>query len=140
MAKISRNAPCPCASGKKYKRCCLPKEQAVAKKAARKDPIPAATPAGAFGDQEDDLAELTNAALDLINAGKLEEAEKACAELKRQYPNVVDWMELTGMIHEAQGEHQQAIEYYQRCLTTSRRTKTSSTTGSRIGTSGRSRS
>lgn len=24
--KISRNAPCPCASGKKYKKCCLPKE------------------------------------------------------------------------------------------------------------------
>jgi hypothetical protein len=24
----SRNAPCPCGSGKKYKKCCLPKEQA----------------------------------------------------------------------------------------------------------------
>lgn len=23
--KISRNAPCPCGSGKKYKRCCFPK-------------------------------------------------------------------------------------------------------------------
>jgi hypothetical protein len=22
MAKIGRNAPCPCGSGKKYKRCC----------------------------------------------------------------------------------------------------------------------
>ena len=26
MAKISRNAPCPCGSGKKYKKCCLGKE------------------------------------------------------------------------------------------------------------------
>ena len=26
MAKISRNAPCPCGSGKKYKRCCLHKD------------------------------------------------------------------------------------------------------------------
>lgn len=26
--KISRNAPCPCGSGKKYKKCCLNKEQA----------------------------------------------------------------------------------------------------------------
>lgn len=25
MANIGRNAPCPCGSGKKYKRCCLPK-------------------------------------------------------------------------------------------------------------------
>ena len=24
--KISRNAPCPCGSGKKYKKCCLGKE------------------------------------------------------------------------------------------------------------------
>ncbi|MBW2430077.1 MAG: SEC-C domain-containing protein, partial [Deltaproteobacteria bacterium] len=25
MAKIGRNEPCPCGSGKKYKRCCLTK-------------------------------------------------------------------------------------------------------------------
>jgi len=31
--KISRNEPCPCGSGKKYKKCCLPKEtQAAAQK------------------------------------------------------------------------------------------------------------
>lgn len=27
MKKLSRNAPCPCGSGKKYKKCCLPKEE-----------------------------------------------------------------------------------------------------------------
>src|SRR4051794_25588455 len=27
--KIGRNAPCPCGSGKKYKRCCLDKDQRV---------------------------------------------------------------------------------------------------------------
>lgn len=27
MAKIGRNAPCPCGSGKKYKKCCLDKEE-----------------------------------------------------------------------------------------------------------------
>ena len=27
MAKIGRNAPCPCGSGKKYKRCCLLRDQ-----------------------------------------------------------------------------------------------------------------
>ena len=25
--KVGRNDPCPCGSGKKYKKCCLPKEQ-----------------------------------------------------------------------------------------------------------------
>ena len=27
MPKIRRNAPCPCGSGKKYKKCCLRKHQ-----------------------------------------------------------------------------------------------------------------
>jgi hypothetical protein len=27
MGKPSRNAPCPCGSGKKYKKCCLPRDQ-----------------------------------------------------------------------------------------------------------------
>lgn len=29
-AKVSRNAPCPCGSGSKYKKCCLPKDEAAA--------------------------------------------------------------------------------------------------------------
>lgn len=29
MAKIGRNEPCPCGSGKKYKKCCLKNKQAV---------------------------------------------------------------------------------------------------------------
>jgi len=29
MAAIGRNAPCPCGSGKKYKRCCLLKAQQI---------------------------------------------------------------------------------------------------------------
>jgi uncharacterized protein len=28
--KVGRNDPCPCGSGKKYKSCCLPKEQKMA--------------------------------------------------------------------------------------------------------------
>jgi SEC-C motif len=39
MANIGRNAPCPCGSGKKYKKCCLPgalqqigKEESIEKK------------------------------------------------------------------------------------------------------------
>ena len=27
MVKIGRNAPCPCGSGKKYKKCCLRKDE-----------------------------------------------------------------------------------------------------------------
>ena len=27
MAKIKRNAPCPCGSGKKYKQCCMARDK-----------------------------------------------------------------------------------------------------------------
>lgn len=30
---INRNGPCPCGSGLKYKRCCLPREEAAKKRA-----------------------------------------------------------------------------------------------------------
>jgi SEC-C motif len=35
MAKTGRNGPCHCGSGKKYKRCCLEKDQAAASVAAQ---------------------------------------------------------------------------------------------------------
>lgn len=37
MSKIGRNDPCPCGSGKKYKKCCLPKEQQKSVASRRKD-------------------------------------------------------------------------------------------------------
>ena len=115
MAKTSRNAPWPCGSGKKYKKCCLAEEEAAT---APKSPTEKSSVIrDFFEDDEDNLDELSNGVLDLIEAGKLDEAEEACAELRRQYPDVIDWMERTGMIHEARGETQKAIEYYRRCLT-----------------------
>lgn len=36
-SKIGRNDPCPCGSGKKYKKCCLPKEQQRSVAVRRKD-------------------------------------------------------------------------------------------------------
>src|SRR5262249_9524269 len=37
----SRNDPCPCDSGKKYKKCCLPKDE-EARRANRPEPAPPA--------------------------------------------------------------------------------------------------
>lgn len=49
-ANLGRNAPCPCGSGRKYKQCCLAKDEAAARaaraKAASEAPPPAeGTPA-----------------------------------------------------------------------------------------------
>jgi tetratricopeptide (TPR) repeat protein len=66
--------------------------------------------------EEDNLDELSNRVVDLINDGRLDEAEVACQELKEQYPEVIDWLHRTAMLHEARGERPQAIEFYQRTL------------------------
>ena len=116
MAKISRNAPCPCGSGQKYKRCCLPKDQAAAPPLAQAGPVHRPAPADFFEDEDGDPTELSNRIVDLIDEGNLEEAEEACAELQRRFPEIIDWMERRGMLCEARGERPQAIEYYQQCL------------------------
>lgn len=122
MAKLNRNAACPCGSGKKYKRCCLPRDQEAA--ALRRDqaaPEIAATEASPslppiFAFDDDNLEELSNSVLDLIKEGRLDDAEDACKQLKSEFPDLIDWIERTGAVHEARGEADKAVEYYQRCL------------------------
>ena len=116
MVKINRNAACPCGSGKKYKRCCLPRDQETA--AQRRDQVapekpPSLPPLVAV---EDDIDRLSNSVLDLIKEGRLDEAEAACRQLKREFPDAIDWIERTGAVHEARGETEKALEYYRRCL------------------------
>jgi hypothetical protein len=36
MSKLGRNDPCPCGSGKKYKQCCLAKDEAKEREARTK--------------------------------------------------------------------------------------------------------
>src|SRR5215831_8097365 len=88
MVKPGRNDPCHCGSGKKYKRCCLEKDEAAERARIAATPlrptIPeeiAATLAVHYDDAEDELTTASNAAVDLVNAGRLDEAERAARDL-----------------------------------------------------------
>jgi tetratricopeptide (TPR) repeat protein len=119
MMKIGRNQPCPCGSGEKYKRCCLSKDQASrleAASAAQQHAPTALSPPPGFFFGEDELDKLSNSVVRLINDGRLDEAEVACQELKAQYPEVIDWIMRTAMLHEARGETHQAIAHYEQTL------------------------
>ena len=117
-----RNAPCPCGSGKKYKACCLRADQ----ERARADPPEVTEPKRASTSKaiswddvewdDDDLDELSNGALDLIREGRLDEAEHACDELLRRYPEVYDGLERMGMILEARGKRKEAADYFRRAV------------------------
>ena len=69
-----------------------------------------------YDEEFDELERLSNGVLDLIDAGRLEDAERACSELERRFPDQIDWLERTGSLHEARQDPGTAIAYYRRCL------------------------
>jgi tetratricopeptide (TPR) repeat protein len=124
MTKTGRNDPCPCGSGKKYKLCCLKKDEAaehaaLAAAAAAKPPRPIVPKTLVYPDFDDEIDELTsasNAAVDLVRAGKLDEAEQAARELLVRFPEVHDGYDRLGMVYEARGDNKKAADYYRKAI------------------------
>ncbi len=67
-------------------------------------------------DEEDELTVASNAAVDLVRAGKLDEAEQAARDLLVRFPEVHDGYDRLGMVYEARGDHKQAAYYYQKVI------------------------
>ena len=104
MTKIGRNAPCPCGSGKKYKKCCLPLQE---RSSSQQNISYAET-------DSDDLDMLSNSVADLINEGELDEAEKLCCELLSRYPDQIDGTDRLAEVYEARGDKKKAAEYFRK--------------------------
>jgi tetratricopeptide (TPR) repeat protein len=111
MPKVGRNEPCPCGSGKKYKRCCLGKDQAFEREA-----LAAARQASHDDERYDELTAASNAVLDLVDAGRLDDAEAAAHDLLQCFPGVHDGYARLGLIHEIRGNTELAIEYYRKVI------------------------
>jgi tetratricopeptide (TPR) repeat protein len=122
MAKIGRNDPCHCNSGKKYKQCCLASDEAAARAARPVQPaaVPARRPSlGSFFQEHDELDELTeasNAVVDMVHAGNLDAAEQAAHDLLARFPDVHDGYDRLGMVYEARGNQRQAADYYRKVI------------------------
>jgi tetratricopeptide (TPR) repeat protein len=134
MAKPGRNERCPCGSGNKYKACCLTKDDAAERERLAVDQAKrderaadhqlrveelmaaiAAMPADAE-EASDDLTDASNAVVDLVRAGKLDEAEAAARDLLARYPDVHDGYDRLGLVHEARGENRQAADCYRKVI------------------------
>lgn len=129
MPKTGRNDPCPCGSGKKYKHCCLEKDRAaeLAPAVAQRVALQAQKTnlVALRKDYQDELLETettlreaqaldaaSNAVVDLVHAGRLDEAEQAARELLVRYPEVHDGYDRLGMVHEARGQFREAADCY----------------------------
>ena len=99
MTPISRNAPCPCGSGKKYKKCCLGKAESDPRGPAVRSPVFVPT----------DLDELSNRANDLIRQGQWEPAHAICERLRKEFPEEIDADDRLAQLYEAQGKWAQAL-------------------------------
>ena len=106
MVAISRNAPCPCGSGKKYKKCCLGK--------AESDPHGSAAHSAVC--VETDLDDLSNRANDLIRQGQWEPAQAIGERLRKEFPEEIDADDRLAQLYEAQGKWDQALVHAQAAL------------------------
>jgi tetratricopeptide (TPR) repeat protein len=119
MAKPGRNEPCPCGSGKKYKRCCLDKDQEAERRLQRKTAAETAARLAAqydIDETEQELASASNAAVDLVHEGKLDEAEEAARELLERFPSAHDGWDRLGMVYQARGDNQKAADCYRKVI------------------------
>jgi len=105
MVKIGRNAPCPCGSGKKHKKCCL---------SPQKKKRPASVKKQRFIPVYTELDQLSNSVVDLINENKLDQAEAVSRELLSEYPDQIDGFNRLAMVYEARGEKRKAAKHYRK--------------------------
>ncbi len=96
MKKTGRNTPCPCGSGKKYKKCCLN----------------ASKPSAGSTFVYTDLDDLSNQVPELIKQGKYTEAEEVCQKLLEQYPDQIDGLHRSAELFEAMADYDKAVTFY----------------------------
>ena len=78
--------------------------------------VRAAIAARLSGAEDDELTIASNAAADLVRAGKLDEAEQAARDLLLRFPDVHDGWDRLGMVYEQRGENKQAADCYRKVI------------------------
>ena len=117
MSKVGRNEPCPCGSGKKYKKCCWLKDDggladrtvaAEARLRGLED---------AFEDKREELKNVLSAKVAaLVEAQRWQDAELTCQELRDEFPRDPIGIERLGLVAEARGDAAAAADLYRRAV------------------------
>jgi hypothetical protein len=67
-------------------------------------------------DESDELTSASNAIVDMVHDGKLDEAEQAAGDFLVRFPEVHEGYDRLGMVYEARGDHKQAAHYYRQVI------------------------
>jgi len=97
----SRNSPCPCGSGKKYKQCCL-----------RKFTGTAANP----NSKKEALARQLRIAIEHHRQGQIPQAESIYEQILAVEPNHADALHFSGVVFHQRGNNSLAIDYIGRAI------------------------
>ena len=108
MAKIGRNDPCPCGSGKKLKRCCMmePAAEEPAGSAVAPPPDVCDSCGSELDDEFNDRADYI---LERLLDGHVDDAETLCLDFIRDFPDDAEGHDLLSMIFEERGQRAQAL-------------------------------
>ena len=101
MKKIERNTPCPCGSGKKYKQCCLKRDEVLA------------------SSKRVETALIPNAIREAIEhhqAGRLLQAEAIYQQIFQAEPNHPEALHFLGVIAHQTGRNELAVELIGKAL------------------------
>jgi len=99
--KAARNDPCPCGSGKKYKKCCAAQEDVA-------PPLPSSHAS---------IPGTIQAALEHHRAGRLPQAQTLYQQVLELDPNHPAALHLLGKIAYKIGKHEQAVELIRKAIT-----------------------
>ena len=127
-----RNDPCPCGSGKKYKKCCLVRDEVQAPNAGHShdhkgcsphDHLRAGVlhlPAGLTEAQAREyvqrLDRWSHAGLDAFDQGRLEEAERIADQLRTEYPDQIDGEQLRAKVRLQQQRWEEAALGFEKAV------------------------
>lgn len=106
--KLSRNDPCPCGSGKKYKKCCQEKLEAAASQPVRQPEVTG----GQIGGGQTGLDTL----MQLVNLQRYQEAEPLARSLTKTFPRDAFVWKIWGVILKHMGRSQEALAPMQKAI------------------------
>jgi hypothetical protein len=109
MAKIGRNEPCPCGSGKKHKRCCLGAPANQDRTGTSLVALPESHQDELCPCCVDELNERADHVVEVLLAGRADEAEALCHDFLRDFPGQAEGIDLLSMIFEQRGQREHAL-------------------------------